>query len=117
MRRLDVAVVGAGPFGLSIAAHLPDRSIRVFGEPMKTWKTTMPEDMLLRSAWDETSLSAPGDAGSIVAWAERAGIERTGPIPLQRRRSMLRSVIPSPSFHHGCRGRTTCLPSRRLVTI
>ena len=29
--RLDVAVIGAGPFGLSVAAHLPHRAVRVFG--------------------------------------------------------------------------------------
>src|SRR5207247_168141 len=80
--RLDVAVIGAGPFGFSIAAHLPNASVRVYGRPMETWRTTMPKDMLLRSAWDETSLSAPGDRGSIVDWARREGIDRTGPIPL-----------------------------------
>jgi FAD-dependent urate hydroxylase len=80
---LDVAVVGAGPFGLSIAACLPQRAVRVFGYPMKTWATTMPPDMLLRSAWSETSLAAPRDAGSIVEWARREDVERAGPIPLQ----------------------------------
>ena len=63
MSELDVAVVGAGPFGLSVAACLPDLAVRVFGQPMKTWSTTMPPDMLLRSAWSETSLAAPADAG------------------------------------------------------
>jgi hypothetical protein len=81
--QLDVAVVGAGPFGLSVAACLPNHAVRVFGEPMKTWATTMPSDMLLRSAWAETSLAAPGDAGSIVEWAKREGVPTMGSIPLR----------------------------------
>ena len=83
MSPVDVAVVGAGPFGLSVAAHLPGRRVRVFGRPMETWRTKMPPQMVLRSAWDETSLSAPGGAGSIAWWAALNGVERTGPIPLQ----------------------------------
>jgi cation diffusion facilitator CzcD-associated flavoprotein CzcO len=80
---LDVAVVGAGPFGLSVAACLPGRKVRVFGEPMKTWATTMPRDMVLRSAWAETSLAAPRDEGSILGWAKREGVSTLGPIPLE----------------------------------
>ena len=81
--RLDVAVVGAGPFGLSVAAHLPQRKVRVFGEPMQTWRTRMPPDMLLRSDWEETSLSAPADRGAIDVWARAMGEPREEPIPLQ----------------------------------
>ena len=83
MDRLDVAVIGAGPFGLSVAAHLPHRAVRVFGEPMQTWRTRMPPDMLLRSDWEETSLSAPHDRGAIGIWARAAGEPRVEPIPLQ----------------------------------
>jgi cation diffusion facilitator CzcD-associated flavoprotein CzcO len=81
---LDVAVIGAGPFGLSVAAHLPHRAVRVFGEPMQTWRTRMPPDMLLRSDWEETSLSAPQDLGGISIWARAAGEDREEPIPLQK---------------------------------
>jgi len=82
--RLDVAVIGAGPFGLSVAAHLPHHAVRVFGEPMQTWHTRMPPDMLLRSDWHETSLSAPQDRGAIDVWARAAGEAREEPIPLQK---------------------------------
>ena len=44
----------------------------------------MPRDMLLRSAWEETSLSAPGGRGSIDAWAEETGETREDPIPLEK---------------------------------
>jgi cation diffusion facilitator CzcD-associated flavoprotein CzcO len=80
--QLDVAVIGAGPFGLSIAAHLQDRAVRVFGGEMETWRKRMPRDMLMRSAWDETSLSAPGGAGTIDIWLEAANETRQEPIPL-----------------------------------
>jgi thioredoxin reductase len=81
--RLDVAVVGAGPFGLSVAAQISGRAVRTFGPPMETWRTRMPPDMLLRSDWQETSLSAPGDRGTIDAWAAATGEPRREPIPLQ----------------------------------
>lgn len=81
--RLDVAVVGAGPFGLSVAAWLTGRRTRVFGTPFRTWRTAMPPDMLLRSAWDETSLSAAGGRGSLDEFAAATGTARTEPIPVE----------------------------------
>jgi lysine/ornithine N-monooxygenase len=74
--------VGAGPFGLSVAAHLADRRVRAFGAPMETWRTRMPPDMRLRSDWEETSLSAPDDRGSIQTWSDTVGEPRQEPIPL-----------------------------------
>jgi FAD-dependent urate hydroxylase len=84
MDRLDIAVIGAGPYGLSVAAHLAGRSVRTFGAPMETWRTRMPPYMFLRSDWEETSLAAPGNLGSIDRWARIAGEEREEPIPLQK---------------------------------
>jgi hypothetical protein len=36
---IDVAIIGAGPYGPSIAAHLQARGIefRIFGKPMRNW--------------------------------------------------------------------------------
>jgi FAD-dependent urate hydroxylase len=82
--RLDIAVIGAGPYGLSVAAHLIGRNVRTFGAPMETWRTRMPPYMFLRSDWQETSLSAPGNLGSIDRWARVSGEEREEPIPLQK---------------------------------
>ena len=44
-------IVGAGPYGLSLAAHLRERGVpfRIFGEAMGTWATQMPEGMKLKS--------------------------------------------------------------------
>jgi FAD-dependent urate hydroxylase len=82
--RLDIAVIGAGPYGLSVAAHLAGRNVRMFGAPMETWRTRMPPYMFLRSDWEETSLAAPGNLGSIDRWARVTDEEREEPIPLQK---------------------------------
>jgi FAD-dependent urate hydroxylase len=81
--KLDVAVVGAGPFGLSVAAHLRECRVRTFGEEMETWRRCMPREMLLRSAWEETSLSAPEGAGTLDAWVRETDASRLEPIPLE----------------------------------
>ena len=84
MDRIDTAVVGAGPFGLSVAAHASlHGSARTFGEPMRTWRRLMPPDMLLRSDWEHTNLSAPGQAGTLEAWVRSGEAERLEPLPLQ----------------------------------
>ena len=48
---IDVAIIGAGPYGLSLAAFLKARGIdyRIFGKPMETWLAHMPAGMRLKS--------------------------------------------------------------------
>ena len=43
---VDVAIVGAGPYGLSVAAHLRGAGVsyRQFGLPMHLWRDAMPRD-------------------------------------------------------------------------
>lgn len=57
----DAVVIGAGPYGLSIAAHLKAKglSIAIFGKPMEGWRGKMPEGVFLRSQWWSTDLSDP----------------------------------------------------------
>ncbi len=54
-------VIGAGPYGLSVAAHLRARGVRVrvFGEVMSSWCDHMPAGMCLKSAPEASSLAAP----------------------------------------------------------
>ncbi len=58
---VDVAIVGAGPYGLSLGAHLraAKLSFRVFGEPLQTWRSNMPTGMLLKSDGFASNLSDP----------------------------------------------------------
>jgi cation diffusion facilitator CzcD-associated flavoprotein CzcO len=58
---VDVAVIGAGPYGLSLAAHLRARGVeyRIFGETMGSWKNNMPSGMLLKSYSWASNLSDP----------------------------------------------------------
>ncbi|MGI5456980.1 FAD-dependent oxidoreductase [Streptomyces sp. CA-249302] len=73
-----VAVIGAGPFGLSTAAHLRARGIpvRVFGEPMVSWRDHMPAGMLLKSTPVASSLDAPQQGHKLVDYCDAAGIKR-----------------------------------------
>ncbi|MFJ4202818.1 FAD-dependent oxidoreductase [Streptomyces sviceus] len=73
-----VAVIGAGPFGLSTAAHLRARGIpvRVFGDPMVSWRDHMPAGMLLKSTPAASSLDAPQRGHTLVDYCDAAGIRR-----------------------------------------
>jgi thioredoxin reductase len=64
----DIAIIGAGPYGLSIAAHLRARGadFRVFGTPLSTWRTAMPNRMLLKSDGFASSLSAPAPDSTLA---------------------------------------------------
>jgi cation diffusion facilitator CzcD-associated flavoprotein CzcO len=50
----DLLIIGAGPFGLSMAAYAAHRQLdyRLIGKPMEFWKSNMPAGMYLRSACD-----------------------------------------------------------------
>lgn len=73
-----VAVIGAGPFGLSTAAHLRARGIpvRVFGEPMVSWRDHMPAGMLLKSTPAASSIDAPQRGHTLVDYCDAAGVSR-----------------------------------------
>jgi thioredoxin reductase len=68
--RCDVAIIGAGPYGLSLAAHLAASGIdfRIFGRRLATWAEHMPRDMQLKSDGFASNLSAPHEAASLKAW-------------------------------------------------
>ena len=58
----DIAIIGAGPYGLSLAAHLKaqGQDFRIFGEPMVMWRNRMPKGMRLKSEGFASSLYDPG---------------------------------------------------------
>ncbi len=62
-----VAIIGAGPYGLSVAAHLRAMGVphRIFGTPLDTWRHHVPAGMLLKSDPFASSLSEPGGKGTL----------------------------------------------------
>jgi len=86
MQNIDVVIVGAGPYGLSVAAHL--RAIKglevvVFGEPMSFWENHMPAEMLLRSPWAGSHLSDPAGSLTLDTFRQSSGRDFSAPIPLK----------------------------------
>jgi thioredoxin reductase len=84
--RCDVAIVGAGPYGLSAAAHLraDGLDVRVFGEPMSFWEGQMPLGMLLRSPWAACHLSDPASSWTLDRYRAEHGLTFGDPVPLDR---------------------------------
>ncbi len=73
---VDLVIVGAGPYGLSAAAHLrriAGLEVRLFGEPMRFWERHMPAGMLLRSKWEASHLSDPEGRLTLDAYRELEG--------------------------------------------
>ena len=82
----DLVVVGAGPYGLSIAAHAAGTGleVRVFGRPMASWRDHMPRGMYLKSEPWSSNLSDPGGAHTLAAYCADRGLsaEHGSPLPL-----------------------------------
>jgi hypothetical protein len=56
-----VAVIGAGPYGLAVGAHLAHHRVpfRLFGAPMQSWIERMPDGMLLKSEGFASNIGHP----------------------------------------------------------
>lgn len=85
---IDVAIIGAGPNGLSLAAHLRALGIdfRIFGRPMELWRDHMPPGMRLKSDGNSSDLSDPLGALPLKAFCGAAGYdfdESLKPIPVE----------------------------------
>src|SRR5216684_2298166 len=63
----EVAVIGAGPYGLAVAAHLKAAGLgtRAFGDPMSSWRNSMPKGMKLLSPWSATHIADPAKRFSL----------------------------------------------------
>lgn len=84
MASSTIAVIGAGPYGLAIGAHLraADVATHVFGKTMAFWRNQMPAGMLLRSEWAGSSIASPGGAYSLERYEEANRLELSLRIPL-----------------------------------
>lgn len=84
---IDVAIIGAGPYGLSVAAHLKARGVdfRIFGPAMDTWQNHMPKGMKLKSEGFASSLYDPESQLTLGKYCQAKGLpyEDLGlPVPL-----------------------------------
>lgn len=95
----NVAILGAGPYGLAAAAHLRWAGVetRVFGDPMSFWRT-MPARMLLRSNWTATCIADFRGPLSLDSYCKTAGVQVERPVPLERfieyGRWVQRQIVP-----------------------
>lgn len=81
----DVAVVGAGPYGLAATAFLRHQgtSTHTFGEVMGSWRHQMPRGMILRSKERASSIAHPVPGHTITSWARAHDVALDNPATLQ----------------------------------
>ncbi len=78
---VDVAIIGAGPWGLGLATHLGSMGVnhRIFGSPMQTWRD-MPDNMNLKSLGFATNIPVPGGHPTFPEYCRAHGLEDYEPI-------------------------------------
>jgi thioredoxin reductase len=84
----DAVVVGAGPYGLSVAAQAREAGlrVRVFGKPMGAWAESMPVGMFLKSEPWASDLADSARRFTLQAFCAQHG-EPYGhgqPVPVER---------------------------------
>ncbi|WP_433331190.1 NAD(P)-binding domain-containing protein [Spirillospora sp. CA-294931] len=80
---IDTLIVGAGPYGLSVAAHALGHGLetRLIGTPMEFWQNNMPSGMFLKSEPFASNLSTPRPGGGFTD--QHDGWPMGRPIPLE----------------------------------
>jgi thioredoxin reductase len=84
---IQTVIIGAGPYGLSLAAHLSaaGADFRVFGAPLDSWRGHMPKGMLLKSDGFASNLSAPDPNSTLKSWCAARSVaydDTNIPVPL-----------------------------------
>ena len=83
----DVAIIGAGPYGLAAAAHLHAANgldIRVFGDPMSFWHEQMPRGMVLRSPYVASNIADPERELTLDGYQELTKQQLPRPVALEQ---------------------------------
>lgn len=85
--RTEVAIVGAGPYGLALSAHLQAAGVDhiVLGDPLVTWRRHMPAGMLLKSEPYGSDIAAPVPGHRVGDFCATKGLpyaDRLRPVPL-----------------------------------
>ena len=83
--QVEVAIVGAGPYGLSSTAFLRDAGVgvHVFGEPMGYWRDHMPRGMLLRSRWRSSHIADPARSLTLEGFEQDRGVQFPEHVPVE----------------------------------
>src|ERR1700690_999077 len=84
MSEIEVAVVGSGPYALSLAAHLRALDVphRIFGPPMKFWHD-MPPGLNLKSYACATDIAVPERGHTFPEWCRARGLEDHEPCSMK----------------------------------
>lgn len=72
----DSLIIGAGPYGLSLASHLRARDVdfRIVGSAMAPWRTAMPTGMFLKSEGFASTLFEPSKQFTLGAYCAEQGV-------------------------------------------
>ncbi len=99
----DVAIIGAGPYGLALAHHLERSGVdrRIFGRPMQFWRD-MPAGMFLKSFGFATSIATVDGTRTLPEYCRARGLEDKEPIAigtyaeygLEVQRALVPDVVP-----------------------
>jgi hypothetical protein len=81
-----VSILGSGPYGLAVAAHLraAGANVRVFGDTMSFWAGNMPAGMFLRSPRVASSIGDPQGVATLDGFTSATRIPVGSPVPLER---------------------------------
>jgi len=87
MQTVEVLVIGAGPYGLSISTHLRAQGVNhlVVGTPMDTWRAHSPAGMFLKSEPYGSSFASARPGYNLATFYRLRGLPyepRLGPVPL-----------------------------------
>ena len=87
VKKVSVAIIGAGPYGLSLAAHLAARKIehRIFGQPMRFWSAIAEAggERYLKSYCFGTNISAPTPGYSFADYNRPRGLQTFEPCSME----------------------------------
>ncbi|MGE0600115.1 MAG: NAD(P)-binding domain-containing protein [Dehalococcoidia bacterium] len=83
MESTDVVIIGAGPYGLSLASHLRSRGVDhvVIGTPMSAWRAMSP-GMYLKSFTWATSLPMAEKAATLPEYCRQNSIDPNEPVEI-----------------------------------